>query len=591
MGNVERWTYRRVRRIDTRRLVSGKAIFRRFVFGVILVAVFTPICVAQAQLAGDWQGTLRAGGAELRLVLHIRDASNGKLSATLDSIDQGTLGIPVSAISLKGSAVSMIIEAVHGKYEGTVGRGAKEIDGTWSQGQPLELNFKRAAPQVVKLAPPSHADGTWTGALKTGAGQLRIVIKIANTSAGLTARMQSPNQSPAWIPATAVKNEGAAVTIEVKSIGVAFEGKIAADFNSIDGTFTQMGSALPLLLQRVKDESTLEHPRPQNPVEPCPYHEEDVTYINKTAGDTLAGTLTSPAGKGQFPAVLLISGSGPNDRDESIMGHKPFLVLADYLTRRGIVVLRVDKRGIAKSTGNYITATTTDFADDAEAGVEFLKTRPEVNPHRIGLIGHSEGAVIAAMVAARNRGVAFVVLMAGSGVPGDQIIEAQQRLIEEADGESKDKIERDAALERRVVALVEKEKKPATLDRELRVLLAGSLPKPQIDAQIALAESSWFRFFLTFDPATVYRRLTCPVLVLDGEKDLQVPPEIDLPAIGKALEEAGNKHYEIDELPGLNHLFQPAKTGSPAEYPQIEVTIAPMALDKIASWILETAKS
>ncbi len=548
---------------------------------------FAPLARAQAQLTGDWQGTLSAGGTELRLILHITAGKDGVLAATLDSIDQGALGILVSAIALKGSAFSMTVNAVHGAYEGTVNKDATEIDGTWNQGQPLTLNFKRAAPQeAVKPAPPSDIDGAWMGTLSAGAIQLRVVFKITNTTDGLTARMQSPDQSPMWIPASAVKRDGASLTIKVKSIGATFEGKIAADLSSIDGTFSQMGNDLPLLLKRVKDESSLERPRPQNPVKPYPYREEDVTYTNRAAGVTLAGTLTIPPGKGPFPAVLLIAGSGPHDRDESIMGHKPFLVLADHLTRRGIVVLRADKRGIGKSTGNYATSTTADFADDAQAGVDYLKTHPEVDPHRIGLIGHSEGGIIAPMVAARDRDVAFVVMMAGSGVPGDQILEAQQRLIEEASSESKDKVEQDAERERELAALVEKVQDPAALDKQLHTLLAGSMPEARIGAEVKLVDSPWFRYFLTYDPATALRKLTCPVLVLNGEKDLQVPPALNLPAIRKALDEAGNQRYEIDELPGLNHLFQLAKTGLPTEYAQIDITIAPVVLDKITNWII-----
>ncbi len=565
-----------------------KAIVIRWImFATVAAAVLAPKCPAQSQLAGDWQGTLSAGGAELHLILHITAGKDGALTATLDSIDQGALGIPVISIALKGSAFSMTVDAVHGAYEGTVNKDASEIDGTWTQGQPLTLNFKRATPQAAaQPAPPSDVDGTWMGTLTAGAIQLRIVFKIANTRAGLTARMQSPDQSPAWVPASAVKRDGAMLTIEVKGIGATFAGNISADLNSIDGTFTQMGNDLPLLLKRVKDESVLQRPRPQNPVKPYPYREEEVTYTNQVGGNTLAATITLPSGKGPFPAVLLITGSGPNDRDESLMGHKPFLVLADYLTRRGIVVLRADKRGVGKSTGNYATATTADFADDAQAGVDYLKTRPEVDARRIGLIGHSEGGVIAPIVAARDRDVAFVVMMAGTGVPGDQIIEAQQRLIEEASGVPKDKVEKDAAQERQFIELVEKEKDPAALDKQLRALLASNLPEAQAGAQVKLAESPWFRYFLTYDPATALRKLTCPVLVLNGEKDLQVPPALNLPAIRKALDEAGNKHYEIDELPGLNHLFQTAKTGLPAEYAQIDETMSPVVLDKVANWIL-----
>jgi pimeloyl-ACP methyl ester carboxylesterase len=286
--------------------------------------------------------------------------------------------------------------------------------------------------------------------------------------------------------------------------------------------------------------------------------------------------------------VELIVGSGPHDRDESLLGHKPFLVLSDYLTRKGIAVLRVDKRGIGKSTGNYATATTADFASDAEAGVAWLKTRPEVDPHKIGLIGHSEGAIIAPMAAVDDPDVAFIVMMAGSGVPGDQIIVEQGRLIAMAGGESKDEADKNAEKERETLTLVETEKDPAALDRLLNVKLgAEGAPEGAIASQIKALTSPWMRFFLTYDPATALRKLKIPVLAINGALDLQVPPALNLPAIRKALQDAGNTHAEVDELPGLNHLFQDAKTGSPSEYGQIEETISPPALDKIATWILK----
>jgi hypothetical protein len=338
----------------------------------------------------------------------------------------------------------------------------------------------------------------------------------------------------------------------------------------------------------VKDQAAAEPRRPQNPVKPYPYREEEVTYANKAGGNTLAATLTVPPGKGPFPAVLLIVGSGPHDRDESLMGHKPFLVLADYLTRKGIVVLRADKRGVGKSTGDNETATTADYATDAEAGVAYLKTRSEVDPHKIGLVGHSEGGVIAPMAAVADPDVAFIVMMAGSGVEGDQILVEQGRLIAEAGGMSKEKAEENAVKQREVLALVETEKDSAILDKELREKLAADgLPEAQIGATIKIATAPWFRYFLTYDPAVTLRKVTCPVLVINGSLDLQVPPAQNLPAIRKALQDGGNKHFEVDELPGLNHLFQTAKTGAPSEYGEIEETMSPVALDKMGGWILK----
>ncbi|MGD0901992.1 MAG: alpha/beta fold hydrolase [Terracidiphilus sp.] len=555
-------------------------IVRKLAILSLAALALSPLCRAQSQIAGDWEGTLNAGSVQLRQVLHISAAKDGTLTATMDSVDQGADGIPVSAITLGDSKLKLTLDAVHGVYEGTVNKDATEIDGTWSQGTPLALNLKR-------VAPPSDIDGKWLGTLDAGAVKLRLVIRIFNASDGLAASLQSPDQGPGWIPATSIKRGGTSLNFTIDSLGVVFDGKIGADLTSIDGTFTQGGNPLPLALKRIKDQAELQVRHPQNPVKPYPYHEEEVTYANKAAGNTLAGTLTIPPGKGPFPAVLLISGSGPNDRDETCFGHKPFLVLSDYLTRRGIVVLRADKRGIGKSTGDLAKATTADFATDAEAGVAFLKSRPEADPHRIGLIGHSEGGMIAPMVAAGDPSVRFIVLMAGPGVPGDQLIVEQKRLIEEAMGVTKEQAAQDAVRQRELFTLVETEKDDAVLEKELRAKLAGQAPEAMMDASIQQLMSPWWRYTLTYDPATALRKVACPVLVLDGEKDLQVPPALDLPAIKKALEEGGNKHFEIDELPGLNHLFQTAKTGSPTEYAVSEETISPVALDKIAAWILK----
>jgi uncharacterized protein len=541
-------------------------------------------------LVGDWKGTLNAGGSQLHLVLHVTKAEDGKLGATLDSVDQGANGIPVSAIAVKDGRFNMTVDAVHGKYEGVVNKAATEIKGTWTQMQPLELDFVRVAGGVksdqAKVA-PSDIDGVWTGALDLGSVKLRLAFHIMNTADGLKATMDSLDQGAMGVPVTSVTRNGTALKIELKQIDGVFDGKISEDKTTVAGTWTQRGDSRPLVLMRAKDKAALELKRPQNPVRPLPYREEEVSFENKVQGDTLAGTLTIPQGKGPFTAVLLITGSGPQDRDESLMGHKPFLVLSDWLTRNAIEVLRVDDRGVGKSTGVFGTATTADFATDVEAGVAFLKTRPEVNPKKIGLIGHSEGGVIAPMVAARNPDVGFIVMLAGSGVPGDQILVEQRTLIAEAGGMSKEEAEKDAVEERAVLALVVKEKDSPELEKDLRQKLAEYVKDPELGAQVQVLTSPWFRYFLAYDPGPALGQVKCPVLALNGEKDLQVPPKQNLAAIRKALEDGGNKNFEVVELPGLNHLFQTAKTGSPAEYGAIEETMSPVALEKMSGWILQ----
>ena len=319
---------------------------------------------------------------------------------------------------------------------------------------------KAEAKSQPKAGPSSDIDGAWLGTVESRGIRLRVVFHILNTADGLTATMDSPDQGVNGVPATAVTRNGSSLKIEIKQKGAAYEGKISSDLSTIEGTYTWPAGSLPVAVKRVTDVSKLERrPRPQDPVKPYPYGEHEVSYNNKqAAGVTLAGTLTVPPGKGPFPAVLLIPGSGPHDRDVNLLGHKVFLVLADYLTRKGIVVLRVDDRGVGKSTGDRTNATTADFATDAEAGVAYLKTRPEVDPHKIGLVGHSEGGLIAPMVAARNPDVAFIVMMAGPGVPGDEILLEQGGMISEASGMSHEAAETNVALEREILTLVTRKK-------------------------------------------------------------------------------------------------------------------------------------
>lgn len=553
------------------------------------ILITTTISFAQ-DITGDWNGKLNANGAELRLVLHLTKNADGSLKATLDSVDQGANGIPVSSATLKDSKLNLKVDAVSGAYEGKVNTDASEIAGTWTQGASLPLTFHRGGVAVKPAPKPAKAsdiDGDWLGTLDTGMGRLRLVLHVINTEDGLSATLDSLDQNAKGIPVTSITRNGSSLKFEVKSVGGSYEGTISSDLGAFTGTWSQLGKSWPLALKRVKNAAELELRRPQNPVKPYPYREEEVAYKNSSANIELAATLTIPQGKGPFPAVLLMSGSGPHDRDESLMGHKPFLVLADYLTRKGIVVLRADKRGVGKSGGNYAEAVMADFASDADAGVAYLKTRVEVNPHKIGLVGHSEGGVEAPMSAAHNPDVAFVVMMAGTGVPGDQLLPEQMRLIEQAAGKSADEIEKDLAMQRDLLATVEKDKDDSVLEKDVREKLTGKVPEAQIGMQVKAMSSPWFRGLLAYDPAPTLTKLTCPVLAINGEKDVQVPPQQNLPPIRKALEASGNKNYEVDELPGLNHLFQTAKTGGIGEYSEIEETMSPVAMEKIASWILK----
>ncbi|MDX1932588.1 MAG: alpha/beta fold hydrolase [Capsulimonadales bacterium] len=455
----------------------------------------------------------------------------------------------------------------------------------------------------VAGAQPKTPDpvGIWTGALDVGTIKLRLVFEVKAKDASYSATMKSLDQGGQTLPCSKVTFGGGKLRIEVASIGGAFEGQWSKDGQTLTGNWTQGPTTLPLILTRTDKAPVLR--RPQEPKPPFPYVSEDVSYPSRQSGVTIAGTLTLPPGAGPFPVVLLITGSGAQNRDEEILGHKPFLVLADYLTRRGIAVLRSDDRGIGRSTGNFATATSVDFAEDVRGGIAFLKSRKEIDPAKIGLIGHSEGALIAPMIAADAKEIAFLVLMAGPGVPGEEILLDQAARIATTAGVSETVLASNRRINSAIYSLVKAGSDTATLRTKLAVLLDeefGKLPEAERQAAAGRKEailqsvdaltSPWFRFFLSYDPRPSLRKVTCPTLAINGQKDLQVSAARNLPEIEKAFRESGNTRLTTRELPGLNHLFQPTKTGSLSEYGTIEETISPVALQTIGDWVLSVTR-
>ncbi len=351
------------------------------------------------------------------------------------------------------------------------------------------------------------------------------------------------------------------------------------------GYYKQGGVKFPLKLIKGDGEDLL-YKRPQKPVKPYPYHEEEVTIVNDKDGDTLAGTFTKPNGSGIFPSVILITGSGPEDRDETVLAHKPFLILSDYLTRKGFAVLRCDDRGTAKSTGSFKSATSADFAKDIEAQFNYLKSRNDVDKKRIGLIGHSEGGVIAPMVAARNKDVAFIVMMAGPGIDMFDLLLIQDSLTLAAEGKSVAEISKLVNTNKKLFTLVKAAKDSATAADSIDSYLSG---KGESDNTILTAIrqmcSPWMRWYIGFDPRINLSKLQCSVLAINGEKDVQVPAEVDIASIDTTLKRSGNKNYKTEILPGLNHLFQHCKKCSFSEYVNIEETIDTSALVVIGDWM------
>jgi pimeloyl-ACP methyl ester carboxylesterase len=445
-------------------------------------------------------------------------------------------------------------------------------------------------------------EGNWMGKL----GELRVVFRIAvNADGTYTAFTDSPDQDAFDIPVSKVVFEDGNVRLEVNSLSVVYEGKLIDD-STIEGALKPQGGSLPLTLKRVKEVPGRKYLRPQEPKKPYPYREEEVVYENKEAGVKLAGTLTLPPSGGPFPAALLIPATGPNDRDELIWGHRVFLVLADHLTRQGIAVLRVDDRGVGGSTGDSSTVTIESSADDALAGVQYLRTRSEISPDRIGLIGHSYGGIVAPL-AAQSPDVAYIVLMAGVGTSLDEAIHLQTEAYYSLAGASEEAIALNRTINQRIFDLLKVEEDDSIAERKVSEILEELNPqvaklseedRRKVDVSYPLKIDSYkgflspgFRQGLFYDPRTTLMKVKCPVLAIIGEKDIQVPPKPNLEEMEKALESGGNEDYTVKELPGLNHLFQTAETGAESEYAKIEETISPVALELMSGWILERTRA
>ena len=426
---------------------------------------------------------------------------------------------------------------------------------------------------------------------------LRLVLHVERGATGtLTGKLDSPDQGAMGIAIDSLWVTGDSLHVEMRRMRAKYDAQMSADDSTLAGLWKQGDYTLPLTLKR-NDQAPADR-RPQDPRRPYPYDTLDVEYPNAKAGVKLAGTLTTPRGAGPFPCAILITGSGPENRDEELFNHRPFRVLADHLTRKGIAVLRVDDRGVGGSTGHVTGATSEDFASDVMAGIEFVKTRKEIDAKKIGLIGHSEGGLIAPMVAVRSKDVAFVVLMAGPGVRGDSILIMQAAAMRRLQGMGEEQIARESAVMRRAHELVRRGDSLAIVraTRELVDVQAAMVPADQraslgnldtLAAQAARQLSSpWLRFFVSYDPGPTLRKVKCPVLALNGSKDFQVPPAENLAAISAALKAGGNRDATVKELPGLNHMFQTANTGAISEYATIEETLASAALAEMSSWIV-----
>ncbi|HRI46428.1 MAG TPA: alpha/beta fold hydrolase [Ignavibacteriaceae bacterium] len=438
--------------------------------------------------------------------------------------------------------------------------------------------------------------GKWLGELDIHGTKLRVVFNISESAEQvLKATLDSPDQSAFDIPVSEVSENGNTLLVKVKMIGASYEGNLVND-STIVGEFNQGGMSFDITFK--KTDVVKEKVKYQEPTKPYPYNEEEVKIENKEAKITLAGTLTLPKTVKKHPAVILVSGSGPQDRNEALLGHKPFLVLADYLTRLGFVVLRYDDRGVAQSTGDFSKATSLDFVTDALSAIKYLQTREEVDIDKIGIIGHSEGGLIAPIAASTSEEVKFIVLLAGTGVTGEEIIYEQTKAINKSSGLSEEFIHEYDRFIREMLPIVINAGDEESARVQLREYLnkqlqqlsdtfkrEAQLDSSSIEMTIQRSVNPWFRLFLTLDPQDYLKKVKVPVLAINGSKDIQVIPSQNLPKIEEALKESGNNDFIVMELEGLNHLFQKCTACTFAEYSTLEETFSPDALKVVGDWL------
>lgn len=542
-------------------------------------------------IAGTWKGTMETPQGKLAVILRITAGPEG-YTTTMDSPNQGLKDLPTTHTKFEDDILTVTADRLGMIYEGVVNGGI--IKGNMMQsGYVMPLDLRREKDAQVAIIKEINDDpaGTWNGVLDFGRQKLRIVFHIRKTGNGYSATMESPDQGAKDIPATETTFKDGILKVTESRSRMVFEGTLDGD--KIIGTFTQ-GGRIPLILER----GAAVINRPQEPLPPYPYNSEDIRFENREAGITLAGTFTYPKDGKKFPAVVLLTGSGAQDRNEEVYLHKPFLVLADYLTRNGIAVLRFDDRGTGESGGDYRSATLQDFATDAAAAVDYLKTRREVERKKIGFLGHSEGGSIMLIVGAGRKDIAFYVSLAGSGVKGSEISKDQRRRFSDAQGINPQAMEINESFSTLVTEVLEEygiENLEDNMDEMVQEVIASAHPiiasTPGIEetVRVGLRElgSPEMFSFTVYDPADDLKRIRRPILALYGEKDWQISPALN--AEGLKLRYDGDLTIKV--YPELNHLFQHSNTGNPAEYGTIEETISPEVLEDIAAWINKKTKN
>ncbi len=438
---------------------------------------------------------------------------------------------------------------------------------------------------VAQTAWAQDMTGAWSAELNVQGTKLPLILHITENEGVLTSTLDSPKQGAKGLAIKETRFEDGQLTIDAPGLGLKYTGKLTGE-NTLEGTFSQGGMRLPLTFQRGDLTVSQELKRPQEPKSPYPYYTEEVTFKNEREGNLLAGTLSAPDKNKAIPVLVMITGSGAQNRDEELFGHKPFLVIADHLAKQGIGTLRLDDRGVGDSEAGKVGATSEDFAGDISSAVNFLSQKGYTH---IGLIGHSEGGMIAPMVGGMNPKVKFMVLLAGPGIPITELMKLQTYEVSKAAGAPEVQARAAVEINDRLYRFINAYK-GNELEAEVRAFIQKEIPmmpEGQREATVQQVANPWFRYFLAFDPDRYLSKVKVPVLALNGSLDVQVTSKENLEGIRTSLQRAGNTNFEVLEFEKLNHLFQTAQTGAVSEYSELEETIAPAVLSKIGAWVLQ----
>ena len=546
---------------------------------------------AQDDFVGFWTGEIGPGELNLGVEVSFQESAGGLAgSIVIPAQGSGTLELEIQEANDKTAVFSIVGVPGDPTFEAELV--GDSMTGSFTQsGQNFEFALERQVEEVVQSMPVIDAYlGNWEGVIGEGAIDLNIGMVFEDAAGNMQASITIPAQGFEGLVKIEEISEGS-ITMLIQGIpgNPTFNGMLVGDL--LEGTFTQGGQELDFNLKRTSEAITLE--RPQDPKEPLPYLSEDVRLDNN--GIAIAGTLTLPEGEGPFTAVIMITGSGPQDRNESLAGHRPFLVISDALTRAGYAVLRTDDRGVRGTDGDLSQASYDDLSSDIVAGLEFLQSRDDIA--QVGLFGHSEGGYLAPLVAAERDDVAFIISMAGPSVSGLEVLELQNRLIFEQEGATEEEIQaqidylrvlgdalnREAYVEAAV--LTEARIKESFASAEPDELPGEVVQEQMLEAQVASIATPYFRNIMVFNPQPYLEQLEMPVLAFYGGKDIQVDATQNVEPLRSAL--ANNEDFTIEVFDNLNHLMQPAETGNLDEYAEIAITVAPEVLELITTWLQE----